>query len=112
MLPDSDDFPARCLQERIRLRIPLYVALELRSPVLLIRPGNRAMVRAKVPEATIDEDSDLRGAEDDVRPAPDLLHRPDVDSVSKPEGMQLLPDRHLWTRVARAIRLHDPTPSG
>lgn len=45
------------------------------------------MVRAGVPKAAIDEDSDFRGAEDDVRPAPDLLHRPRVHAVAKSEGM-------------------------
>lgn len=70
------------------------------------------MLGAAVPKAPVNEDGDFRGAEDDVRPAPDFLHGTYVHSVSKPEGMQMLPDLDLWSRVARAIRLHDPTPSG
>jgi hypothetical protein len=67
MLPNPEDTPPSPAQAIGLPVVSLLVLLELGQPVSRVRLRECLVLRAAVPEATIDEDSHLRTGEDDVR---------------------------------------------
>jgi hypothetical protein len=67
VFPHPHDVPASRIQSGIDLVVTLDVPGELRAPVVGVRARNGSMNRAPVPEAAIDEDSNLCPGEHDVR---------------------------------------------
>lgn len=67
MLPDTYGNPTRCFKHRDGLAITLHCSPQLRLPVPLVRRRLSAMLRAGVPEAGIDEDSDPGTGEHHIR---------------------------------------------
>ena len=68
MLPNADHAPPGLEECRIDGSIAIYIQAELACPVPRIPLWRCAVLRAGVPVATIDEASDPRPREDDVRP--------------------------------------------
>ena len=69
VLPHPHDGPARLAQPAIGVCISGLVRLKLLPPPVLVRARHRAVIRAAVPEASVDEDGDPRPAEDEVGPS-------------------------------------------
>src|SRR5262249_39809026 len=67
VLPHPDDDPASGAERRRVPCVTVPVSLELRTPILRVRLGLRAVCRTRVPEAAIDEHSDALTREDPVR---------------------------------------------
>ena len=88
MLPDTNDSPARCLEEGVRLFVPLHIALKLGYPVVRIGGGHGPVMGAAMPEAPVHEDGDLGGPEHNVGSTTDLLDRPDIHPIPEPHGVQ------------------------
>jgi hypothetical protein len=61
VLPQAEHCPSGVTKPRACETIPLDVALELRSPVVIVGFGPGSVFGAAVPEATIDEDREPRG---------------------------------------------------
>jgi hypothetical protein len=59
-----------------------------------------------MPEAAIDEDSDLCGAENDIGSATQTAEWRHVDSVPEAGGVEKPPDRELRTGITGALTLH------
>lgn len=67
MFPESHNFPTRMIQSDVRGSITLDISFELRSPVPLVCCWLPAMLRAYMPEASIDENCYFAGSKDNVR---------------------------------------------
>jgi len=67
MLPAAHDHPAVGGQCRIHRSVPGHVSLQLWSPVAAIPLWLIAMLRAAMPEASIDKDCDPSAGKDNVR---------------------------------------------
>lgn len=106
MFPDANVEPSGFRQALPSVRVPLDVALDLRSPEFPIGPRNRLVLLAAVPEAPVNEDRDSRRAEHDVGGAPDRRQRPGVDPVSKSGRVKPTPQLQLDSRVATALPAH------
>jgi hypothetical protein len=107
VLPDPHNCPAGARQGRVGTPISLDVAAQLRGPVPLIARGFPAVDWAHVPEAAIDEHSDLASGEDDVRADADAGQ---VETVVLPEaiapGMEGRPQADLGLGVDPSVGLH------
>lgn len=66
MFPDPDAQPARFVEPLVCVAITCSVFYDLVRPVLGVAGRNCVMVRATVPEATVEEDRDPRSREDQV----------------------------------------------
>ena len=109
VLPDTDDRPAVRHQPCGRVAIPLDVRLQLRRPPRSVVRRPRRVLRAAMPEAAVDEDSDPSRGEHDVSPSTGYAREWNVYAVPIPKAMQSPPQRDLWGRVARPLLRH---PSG
>src|ERR1700733_15665878 len=72
VLPSAKDPPTRFGQTGVGVAVSSDVALEFCAPVRRVGPRCGAMFRAAVPEAAVDEHSELLADENDVglRPSP------------------------------------------
>ena len=67
MLPDMNGGPAQLTELLILTAVSLDVVIKLRLPPVMVVLGEHGMVRAHVPEASVNEDRDPGPREDDVR---------------------------------------------
>jgi hypothetical protein len=63
MLPNPDDRPPSLLQALVGVAIPQPVGLDLLAPEVLVRLRPGCVFGAAMPETSVDEDRDARGAE-------------------------------------------------
>lgn len=107
MLPDPDDGPPGVGEGLVDVAVALGVGRELRDPVAGVRLWDVLVVRASVPEASVD-DVDLPPGEDDVGPD---AHRPGSQQVVLPvpvaPTVEGRPDPHLWLGPGPPVRLAD-----
>jgi hypothetical protein len=73
MLPGSNDEPALIGQQEVCLHVPLPVRADLLCPEASVRFRHSVMLRAPMPEASVQEDSDLDPREDQIGRSSDLL---------------------------------------
>ena len=66
VLPDADDAPSELLEAGGVGLVAFDVALKLGAPVLGVGARHGGVLGAAVPEASVDEDGDAPGREDDV----------------------------------------------
>lgn len=123
VLPHANHVPAGGLEEAVDPPIPLDIRRELGRPPRPIVRGDGCVLRAAVPETTVDEDSDLRWPENDVGSASQVGQRGLVDSKSKTSSMQRRPQLDLWLGVSSPLSSescsgvlverfdHDPAPT-
>lgn len=105
MLPDALDRPAGPPKSSLDSPIAVDVGGELRQPVLAIAIGYGAVLGARVPEASVDEHSELQPRERDVGPDPNLTS-PDQEVLAEaePAAVQCGSHADLRLRVRAAVR--------
>ena len=106
MLPETQNLPSRRHQTPIGVGVTLSVRLELRGPPGLVGLGESGVNGARVPEASIDVDSDSLAGKHDIRSTPDTLDGRDIDAVTKSRMVQGLPQRKLWGRISLTSTQH------
>ena len=106
MLPHSDHGPTVLGKPAVRLLVPLLVSRELLPPPVGVRARKRRMLRARVPEAAVDEHDDLRPREDDVGAASsiELERLLNAEAISTP--MQGGSKRELRRRMRSSRPAH------
>jgi hypothetical protein len=95
VLPDSHDRPSRVDETPVRVSIPGGVPVELALPPRGVRPRQRRVLRASMPEAPVYEYRDPLSREDDVGPPPQPLNRLNVHPVAQSASVQDPPQRDL-----------------
>lgn len=107
VLPHSYDRPAGRGEAEIHFSISGHVSLKLGLPVIAVRLRGGSVLRATVPEATVDEDSDLLSREDNIR-LHESVREPDWVMLAKaqPEPVKSRPDRDLGLGVSSPVRSH------
>lgn len=107
MLPHAKNLPAGTMQSRVGGSISFSGALQFGYPVALIRRGRMAMLRARVPEATIHEDGQPMASEYDVGSQSAV---PDIQAEVLPESIacsvQGAAQHQLRSRFAAPDGLH------
>lgn len=88
--------------------VPLDVPPQLLDPPLPVGLGHAQMLRARVPEATVNEDRDLGRAEQHVRTSSTHLRQRRVDSVPESAAVGLPPEEHLGSGVPTRRTAHTP----
>lgn len=109
MLPNANYSPPILFKDFRVATITLDVLSNLRLPVGAIPRRKRAVLRAAMPEASVDEYGDFAAREDEIRTdlaAPTWLDRK-VDSIPETRGMRGFPDRLLGASVAATVGAHD-----
>jgi hypothetical protein len=66
VLPHAKDTPSLRRQRGIDRSVAAHVSFEFRKPVIRVGPRRRSMLRAPVPEATVDEDREPGACEDHI----------------------------------------------
>jgi len=84
--PDPEDPPADSLQAEGLSLVALHVARQLCRPVVWPRTWPNVVTRTPMPEATVNEDRDLRSQEDQVGPTGRRLRVLSVAEPSMPKG--------------------------
>ena len=111
MFPVAEDGPASFLEVSIRVGVTGPVGLDLDAPVVGVRFGLGVMGLAAVPEAAVDEHSDLLAWEDEVGRPSQFGQGPGVDPVAQSAAVDLRAHRQLGFRISPAVALHR-TPRG
>lgn len=106
VFPDPQDGPARFAKALISGSVSLPVVFELGTPpnLVLLRPV--PVLRTGVPEASIDEHSELDGSENKIRSAPKAFEGCPIDPVAHPKRMHCSSELQLGSRVTAPLRLH------
>lgn len=112
MLPETRYSPAGFAETCSGFDISRNCSRQLRSPVPLVRLDFVPVLRARVPEAAIDEHRDPMPREHNVGRAPIGGNRPYCHPVPKARGMQTPPHGEFRAGVARADCLHVPAAPG
>ena len=112
VLPDAENPPPLGLGHGGRLRVALTILHQLRLPVVGVRDRDRPVLGAPVPEAPVDENGQAPPGEDDVRPAPLIAPRREIDAVPVAARVQEPADRHLGLGVPAPVRPHRPGGAG
>lgn len=110
MLPEPHHGPAGFPEPTCRIHVAFSVPGDFGPPVVRIRLRFDVVLRAAVPEATIDEDRDACAREHDVgstTPIGDICGM--VDAVTQSGGVQPATDRQLDRGVLALVRPHRPS---
>jgi hypothetical protein len=87
VLPDPKNMPAVRDQLGIVPAVALDVPLELREPVRRVCSRTDAVLRALMPEASVDEDRDPLAREDDIRATSKGWDRPTMLPEAESQAM-------------------------
>ena len=109
VLPNPNHSPSSFDEQLVGVGVPLPVASDFVGPERRVGPRDGVMLGATVPETAVDEHSDLRTREHEVRPSIQSRDRAEVDAISQARSMGCAPDSELRLRVASAVPLH-PAP--
>jgi hypothetical protein len=91
MLPDPHDLPASAFQRLGTAAVAFTVGVKLPPPPLPVPLRQHSVLRAAVPEATIDVDGDLRWAEHDICRGPKIRLGPPVHTEAESAAVKLGP---------------------
>lgn len=106
MLPNNDDPPTFGSESGPGVGIAPYVPVHFRGPVGHVRGRRVVVLAAPVPEAAVDEDGDLGGAEDQIRPPVQVEQGSSVHAVTKSHRVKFVTQQKLWPCVATHVSLH------
>jgi hypothetical protein len=108
MLPEPSDGPSQRPEASRRAPIARLVPQELRPPVPRVEARNGPMSRARVPEASVDEDRQSEPRKQDVGPRVAAASEADAHIFAEAEAdpMQGRADGHLWSGVAARVSSH------
>lgn len=109
MFPKAKHCPTPGGQLRIGSTISPNVRLKLLRPPLAVGPGPCRMLRATMPEASVDENDKPQRPPYDVRLTSEAGLRPHIDAIPHPTRMKKLPHQHLGLRVAAPLPAHPRT---
>ena len=104
-LPNDDDAPAPRNQFRLIARIAGTVSFQFLAPALavLIRQFEIRASRMGVPEASVNEKSNIPGGENEIGPPRQVAT---MKAKSQSSAMQAAPDDHLGPRIFALDRCH------
>lgn len=104
VLPEPNHPPPSRCELTVGVPIPSHVARDLGRPV--VRPGLRQaqMLRAAVPEASVEQDDNTGAWKEKISGPAEARERSPADEVPQPSGMHARPDGHLQARVPAAVR--------
>jgi hypothetical protein len=92
VFPYADHMPPGVVKRFIGRTIAAAVRFDLLAPPIRVRLGPRRMLRAAVPEATVDEHGQTGAREENVcSPARMMRERSSVDEESEPTAVQSTP---------------------
>lgn len=112
VFPKPDHLPASRLKRRVDALVAFHVPAKLGRPVPLVRRGLPAMLRADMPEAAVNEDSNLLRGEDDVGPDLDLTQvQPKVLAVAQSKAVQRATQGDLGFGIGSPVGLHVARPA-
>lgn len=107
VLPYTNNLPAGCLQLLLRVSVAPLVPLDLLAPERLVCSGPDEMLRAAMPETSIDENDHARGPEDDVGAPASIRQNCAVDAETKATCMQQTTECDLGSCVASSESRHE-----
>ena len=100
MFPHPDHVPPGCAQYLTGVGVPSGSCGQLHSPPVFVDPGTRAVLGASVPEAPVDEDSQLLLRERNVDRTASVTGDLPCDAIAEPPGVQQPAQRQLRCRIA------------
>jgi len=109
MFPDSHHLPARIVETSIGVGVATLIREDLLSPPRCVGLRPCRMIRTAMPETAVDEHSDPRPPEDNIRAAPNSGDRRVIDPVPKSTAMEELPESQFGRSVTLPCRFH-PLP--
>lgn len=72
MFPNTDDKPPLRSEATVGFSVPEHVTVDLGSPIVDIRLGRYEVLRAPMPKATVDENSNSRFREHEISTTTEL----------------------------------------
>lgn len=108
VLPHSQHRPAEIPKSFVRAQVSCDVRIELGPPPLGVGPGWDAVLRAAMPEATVNEDGQADAGECDIRTT---WQHPHIDPKTHATSMQLASQSHLRACPARPEVRHEAADS-
>lgn len=112
VFPHAHDEPSDGFESGVCLDVARAISVELGRPVARVCTWANPVIRAAVPETSVEEYGNTLAREDDVGLAADRTHSTRVLPKSETEAMQLRPQRDLGARVRATVALHYPTNGG
>lgn len=106
MFPETHDLPPRLAEAPIRVSVAPRVRRKLCSPPWCVGSQTASMLTATVPEASIDENSELCSREHDVRTSAEVRQWPCVNAIAQAALVEQGPQRELLRRIPTSNLLH------
>ena len=106
MLPDSDRHPTRIRQSPVGIRVSSSIRSHFFSPITRIGHRNGVVLRAAVPETTIEENRHALRWKHQVSRPPEAPYRLCSYPVPEPACMDRGPQCHFRSLVAAAVGKH------
>lgn len=106
MLPDSKAYPASLFKVPIGIDVPRPVASDLISPEIGVRHRGRVMLRATMPEAAIEEDSDPGLRKHKVSGSPEAFDGTRRHLIAKAQCVDCRAKGHFGPGVPALVGLH------
>ena len=103
VLPEPKNRPPQLHQMTIGVPVALDIPAEFGLPPIGIVLRSDPVLRATVPEASIDEDGDPRGAEEQIRASSRHIRQGRIDSIPESAAVQLSPQREFRLRVSSGL---------
>jgi len=106
VLPEAQNGPTEVVEMLVGLPVALDVAGQLGRPPFLVRHGVCRVRGAPVPEATVNEDRDMRPGEEEVCAATRKARDRVVDAEPEPATVQLPAEEELRFGVPATLPGH------
>ena len=106
VFPYPDTQPTGLREPPVGVPVALPVALHFVRPELGVGRGNGVMFGTAVPEASVQENSDLGPGEHEVGRPSDLLERPNAHPVAQAQSVDGGPKSKFRFGVPALVRLH------
>src|SRR3954470_1209063 len=106
MLPDPHHLPTERGKMLVGGSVAALIHGQLPGPPVRVRSRTGRMLRADVPEATVDEDGYVRAGESYVHRPPRHARDRHGHAISKSHGVQQLANGYLGLGVSPALAAH------
>jgi hypothetical protein len=107
VLPYADNGPSRFCEQRIVAAIARDIAIDLMTPIKTVSLGNMTVLRAAVPEATIDEHGDTGRDKQDICLAPKPRYRALMFPEAQASSVEYRAEQLLRRGITAAVTPHD-----
>lgn len=106
MFPDPNNNPSLSFQTTVGFSVTHHIVVDLGSPIVDVGLRLHEVLRASVPEAAVDENSNTRFREDKISTTTEPFDRSAINEIPQSLMMQGATNPHFRAGVSAPVRTH------